>query len=44
MTGLEFRETHGDPAGWDDNEYEAFQAWATPANPPPTPDEHQLAA
>jgi hypothetical protein len=43
MTGLEFRETHGDPASWDDSEYEAYFAITTPAPPAPT-DNHQLAA
>ncbi|MEW2402152.1 hypothetical protein [Streptomyces sp. NPDC046862] len=27
MTGLQFRQTHGDPAGWTDTEYEAYFAW-----------------
>ena len=35
MTGLEFRENHGDPAGWDDTEYELFQNCATPGDPGP---------
>lgn len=26
MTGPEFREGHGDPAEWDDDEYEAYFA------------------
>lgn len=42
MTGIEFRETHGDPAGWDDDEYEAYFAWT--ADQTPTPDDHHLAA
>ncbi|MGW7630466.1 hypothetical protein ACWGKO_16245 [Streptomyces griseoincarnatus] len=29
MTGREFREAHGDPAQWDDDEYEAYLAWTT---------------
>jgi hypothetical protein len=37
MTGIEFRQTHGDPADWDDNEYESFQACAQPTDQPPTP-------
>ncbi|MCF0086702.1 MULTISPECIES: hypothetical protein [unclassified Streptomyces] len=48
MTGIEFRQQHGDPAQWDDSEYEAFLAWATPANatsqPTPTPDSQQTTA
>ena len=35
MTGLEFRETHGDPATWDDDEYELFADCATPGDPQP---------
>lgn len=35
MTGSEFRETHGDPAGWDDDEYELFADCATPGDPGP---------
>jgi hypothetical protein len=35
MTGLEFRETHGDPATWDDDEYELFAECATPGDPRP---------
>ncbi|MGV9278079.1 hypothetical protein [Streptomyces griseosporeus] len=46
MTGTEFRQTHGDPTTWTDNEYEAFQAWAEPADQTPTtdPTNHDLAA
>lgn len=35
MTGIEFRETHGDPATWDDDEYELFAECATPGDPRP---------
>ncbi|MFC9891550.1 hypothetical protein [Streptomyces pilosus] len=35
MTGIEFRETHGDPAGWTDDEYELFAECATPGDPGP---------
>lgn len=41
MTGIEFRETHGDPAQWDDDEYEAYFAWTTVDQ---TPDDYQPAA
>jgi hypothetical protein len=41
MTGTEFREGHGDPANWDDDEYEAYFAWTTP---PKTPDTDTPAA
>lgn len=34
MTGRRFRKTHGDPAGWDDDEYEAYFAWTAPAQAP----------
>lgn len=34
MTGPEFREAHGDPAEWDDDEYEAY--FAITARPTPT--------
>jgi hypothetical protein len=27
MTGTEFRQGHGDPKDWDDDEYEAYFAW-----------------
>lgn len=42
MTGREFRETHGDPATWDDSAYEAYWAWT--ADQTPTPDDHHLDA
>ncbi|CQR59277.1 hypothetical protein [Streptomyces leeuwenhoekii] len=42
MTGIEFREAHGDPANWDDDEYEAY--FAITADQTPTPDSHHLAA
>ena len=42
MTGREFRETHGDPATWDDDEYEAY--FAITADQTPTPDDYQPAA
>ncbi|MGW2739102.1 hypothetical protein ACWC4D_33495 [Streptomyces sp. NPDC001288] len=42
MTGSEYREQHGDPAGWDDTEYEVFQTIAQPG--PPAPTDHDLAA
>ncbi|WP_086562548.1 hypothetical protein [Streptomyces africanus] len=35
MTGRRFRKQHGDPAGWDDDEYEAYfaiTATQTPRN------------
>lgn len=35
MTGLEFRKTHGDPGGWNDDEYDLFQGCATPGDPRP---------
>ena len=35
MTGIEFRETHGDPATWNDDEYELFADCATPGDPQP---------
>ncbi|MFF8910627.1 hypothetical protein [Streptomyces olivaceoviridis] len=44
MTGIEYREQHGDPATWDDTEYEAFQAWAQPADQTTATDAHDLAA
>ncbi len=56
MTGREFREIHGDPAQWDDDEYDLFAAYATPGDPTParellarlqtptTPDDYQPAA
>ncbi|MFE1451985.1 hypothetical protein [Streptomyces olivaceoviridis] len=44
MTGIEYRQQHGDPATWDDTEYEAFQAWAQPTDQAPTPTDHDLAA
>jgi hypothetical protein len=34
MTGIEFREGHGDPASWDDDEYEAYFAITAPAAHP----------
>ena len=40
MTGPEVREAHGDPAEWDDDEYEAYFAWTatkTPTTPAPEP-------
>ncbi|MEW2187784.1 hypothetical protein AB0900_31335 [Streptomyces cellulosae] len=40
MTGIEFRETHGDPAQWDDDEYEAYLAITADQ----TPDDYQPAA
>lgn len=43
MTGIEFREGHGDPARWDDDEYEAYFAW-TASQTPPTPNDYQPAA
>lgn len=36
MTGIEFRETHGDPAGWDDSEYDTYFA-ITSEQPTPNP-------
>lgn len=43
MTGIEFREAHGDPAGWDDDEYEAYFAITT-GQTPTAPDDYQPAA
>ncbi|MCX4571620.1 hypothetical protein OOK48_35460 [Streptomyces viridodiastaticus] len=42
MTGREFRKTHGDPAQWDDDEYEAYFAITTSQTT--TPDDYQPAA
>lgn len=42
MTGLEFREAHGDPAEWTDDEYEDY--FALTADQTPTTDGHGLAA
>ncbi|CAL9667384.1 hypothetical protein SUDANB145_07230 (plasmid) [Streptomyces sp. enrichment culture] len=46
MTGTDFREAHGDPAGWDDDEYEAYFAWTAdqPQNQTPAPGDYQPAA
>jgi FtsZ-binding cell division protein ZapB len=41
MTGLQFRQLHGDPATWTDDEYEAFQTWARPADQPPAPNQKE---
>lgn len=35
MTGIEFRNLHGDPAQWTDTEYEQFAHCATPGDPRP---------
>lgn len=35
MTGLEFRQDHGDPAAWTDTEYEQYGQVATPGAPAP---------
>lgn len=35
MTGTQFRQTHGDPATWTDDEYEQFAECATPGDPQP---------
>ncbi len=43
MTGPEFREIHGEPADWDDDEYEAYFA-ITARTTAPNPAEQQLAA
>jgi hypothetical protein len=43
MTGIEFRTTHGDPAGWDDDEYEAYFA-ITADQTSDTPTDYQPAA
>ncbi|MCX5001011.1 hypothetical protein [Streptomyces longwoodensis] len=43
MTGHEFREQHGDPGTWDDDEYEAYFAWTAPSTTTTTTD-HDLAA
>ncbi|MDX3279071.1 hypothetical protein [Streptomyces scabiei] len=43
MTGIEFREGHGDPAAWDDDEYEAYFAWTAPQNPPTSADYQPVA-
>ncbi|NUS82689.1 MAG: hypothetical protein HOY75_08045 [Streptomyces sp.] len=34
MTGLEYRETHGDPSKWTDAEYEQYGQIAAPASKP----------
>lgn len=34
MTGLQYRNTHGDPATWTDTEYEQYGQIATPADKP----------
>lgn len=50
MTGTEFRETHGDPSTWDDDQYEAYFAWTAnqtqtqPPAPTPAPGDYQPAA
>jgi hypothetical protein len=44
MTGTEFREGHGDPANWGDDEYEAYFAWTAPEQPAPTTADYQPAA
>lgn len=44
MTGSEFRETHGDPASWDDDEYEAYFAWTAADQQATTTDGYQPAA
>jgi hypothetical protein len=35
MTGIEYRQIHGDPATWTDLEYEQFTQYATPGDPRP---------
>lgn len=35
MTGRQFRQLHGDPATWTDDEYEQFAQYATPGDPAP---------
>jgi len=35
MTGLQFRNTHGDPGTWTDLEYEQYGQLATPGKPVP---------
>ncbi|MCI3279115.1 hypothetical protein [Streptomyces cylindrosporus] len=35
MTGLEFRESHGNPAVWTDDAYELYALVATPGAPAP---------
>lgn len=37
MTGTEFRTNHGDPARWDDDEYEAYFAWTAASHTEPAP-------
>ena len=34
MTGIQFRDGHGDPQNWDDDEYEAYFAWTANNNTP----------
>jgi len=38
MTGLKFRELHGDPATWTDDEYTHFEEIAKPGDPQPARD------
>ncbi|MFE6412568.1 hypothetical protein ACFVOR_37175 [Streptomyces sp. NPDC057837] len=35
MTGTQFRQLHGDPADWTDQEYDLFADCATPGDPTP---------
>lgn len=35
MTGTTFRQLHGDPVKWTDDEYEQFAECATPGDPEP---------
>lgn len=37
MNGTDFRRVHGDPAQWDDDEYEAYLAWTAPQPTVPAP-------
>lgn len=41
---LNFRNQHGDPARWDDGEYEAYFAWTADQTPTTTPADYQPAA
>jgi hypothetical protein len=38
MTGSQFRQLHGDPATWTDDEYTHFEEIATPGDPKPARD------
>jgi hypothetical protein len=45
MTGIEFREGHGDPVGWSDDAYDIYIAITMPVpTPAPQPTDHAPAA